>query len=177
MLHYRKNGKNGNDKGVDPTKRKLFDIRPIQEMGSNIFRIVKKGGLGGIDEFFVKVRFNFWTKHPIEIINVNLAYDLSTALSGPQKISFDHQENVYEEMDAFYRMKKRKKIKDVSYIFISRRFTCEAGAENREYGQQVTIDFEISASAWDGIKVLTFKGKLQTGGELECISLVLHNGA
>lgn len=154
--------------GDKPTQQ-LFRVYPIQSRGENIFHIDKKGEPGGLDEFFVKVHFNLWTKYAIDIVNINLSYNLPTAMPGPQKISIDGPQDVdvYERLDSSYRMTKRRRIEErsVSNIFVSRRFICNyAVADHADYGI-VTIDCEVTSSAWEGIKLLTIKGKLNPGGE------------
>lgn len=162
---------------LDTFVEESFDIRPIQSMGENIFFIVKKGEPGGFDEFFVKVHFNLWTKYALEIINVDLTYDWQTAMPGPQKISVDRLGNVYEDTDGSYRMTKRRKIDAgrVANIFLSRTFHCNY-AGMADY-RRVRIDLEVTSSAWDGIKVLTVKGKLNPGGRLDVSEISLHEGA
>lgn len=156
---------------------KDFDIRPIQSLGENIFHIDKKGEVGGLDEFFVKVHFNLWTKYTLEIINIQLSYDLPVAMLTAQMISIDRPQNVYEEVDSSYRMKERRKIGKgtVSNTFVSRRFICNyAAADHADYGT-VTLDFEVASPAWEGIKALTVKGKLNPGGRLDVSEVSLHD--
>lgn len=150
----------------------------IQSQGENIFLIDKKGEPGGLDEFFVKVHFNLWTKYTIEIINVNLSYSLPEASPGRQNISIDgpQDQDVYERLDASYRMMERKRVEErsVSNIFVSRRFVCNHGvADYADYGI-VTIDCEVTSPAWEGIKVLTIKGKLSPGGRLDVSEIALR---
>ena len=147
----------------------MFDVQPIQKPGENIFHIKKQKTIGAIEEFFVKVHFNFWTRHPIEVININMAYSLPIATPGLQKIAFDSNSGEYEELDNSYRMKHRRKFEagSVTNIFVSRLFNCRRGAaDHADYGQ-VVLNFEIVSSMWKGIKNLQVKGKLEPGGRLK----------
>lgn len=181
ILHRFRKGKPVNSLESPETllsPKNLFHIRPIQSRGENIFMIDKKGELGGLDEFFVKTHFNLWTKYALEIINVEVFYDLPIAMPGQQKISIDRPENIYEETDSSYRMKERRKIGEggIADIFVSRRFTCNCGAaDHADYGT-VTIAFEVASPAWKGIKLLTVKGRLNPGGKFNVSETSLNNG-
>jgi hypothetical protein len=137
-----------------------FKVHPINAPGENIFKEDKdKKG-----EFFVTLHFNFWTNHNIEIINIELLYDLSKTLPLKQKIMFDNEKNKYEPMDASYRMINRRQVtKDsVINIRISRRFNC-----NQVYMEDyknATVKLEVSSPDWKGLNNLTIQGKLQPGG-------------
>lgn len=157
------------------TVAELFEIRPIQSMGENIFYRFKSGEPGKIEEFFVKVHFNLWTKHSLEIINIDLSYDVRSAWPGHQKIAIDQSEDIYEELDGSFRMKERKQIAagSVSNIFVSRNFICNFG-QSDDF-RTVTIDFELASPAWQGIKVLRFKGKLTPLGELQMEEICFQN--
>lgn len=146
---------------------KLFDVRPVQSQGENIFHIYERGEPLGLDHFFVKVHFNLWTKHALNLINIDLAYDLPEAMPGPQKIAIDSP--YYEPLDGSYRMTRRKPIAagSVIDIFVSRDFVCNhERADYADYGR-VTVKLEVSSPAWAGIRTLVITGKLEPGGRFE----------
>lgn len=147
-----------------------LDIKPENKMGSNIFHIDKRGSIGGVDGFFVKVNFDFWLKQAIEIINIDLSYAMQEAFPGQQKISFDN--TGYELMNSSFRMKNRRMISagSVANIFISRRFTCRYGQADLADYRRVTINIDFVEDKGSAMRTLKIIGKLEPGGRLDVLS-------
>jgi hypothetical protein len=144
----------------------LFHIRPIQSSGENIFLAEGEG-------FFVKVHFNFWTKYPLDIINIDLKYSARGAFPGPLQISIDRPGNEFEEIDGSWRMihRRRIKAKSVANVFVSRRFLCDpVRADYADYGA-VTLEFEFISPRWFGINILRVVGSLAPGGRYDISEL------
>lgn len=146
---------------------KDFTVQPINILGENILKEDKSKN----DEFFVNTHFNFTTAHAIEIINIDLRYDLERASPMSQTINFDTKQE--EPIDASYRMINRRKIEKhgVVNIFVSRRFRCDP-VFIIDY-QRVDIYMELVSPDWKGVKFLHISGKLQPGGKIANITLSL----
>jgi hypothetical protein len=142
----------------------LFDLKPIQESGVNIYYHNEN-----LDEFFVKVHFNLWTRYAIEIINIDLSYPAGGVGHRP-KISIDQLGNTFEEVDSAYRMVQRRRVEagSITNIFVSQTFL----GWSRDYSI-VTVAIELASQAWNGIKTLRAKGNLRPGGRWEVQDLSL----
>lgn len=152
-----------------------FDIQPIQSSGKNIFHRYHKGEIGGLDKFFVKISFNFWTKHQIEVINIDLSYDVPSAFPGSIKIAIDSDD--YEAIDGSYRMSKRVALlaNSVTNIFVSREFSCPYAMADHADLRNVTIRIEFVGEGWTGIQELKTIGKIENGGVLNIHELSVQS--
>ena len=144
---------------------KDFSVIPINERGENIFKEDKSTK----NEFFVITHFNFTTSHKLQIVNIDLSYDLEKATPITQTIVFDN--NSEETIDATYRMKHRKHVEKngIVNIFISRRFICDP-VFMEDY-QKLKINFELVSPDWLGIKYLQVNAVLKPRGALEIDSM------
>ena len=156
---------------VEPDVTEVFQIKPVQAQGRNIFHRYSDQTHATNERFFVKVEFNLWSKHEIELINIDVSYDTRNAMPGPQKIALDSKENVYEPLDGSYRMQSRKKIpqNSVVNIFASREFVAPLGSAC-DYGV-VSVAIEFVGANWQGVRILNVAGSLSSGGQWSDLSV------
>jgi len=149
-----------------------FQIIPIQSSGENIFSALRDESGRTTNKFIVKTHFNLWTRHEIEIVNIDLQYDVKNTVSDRPKIAIDQLfGDGLEPTDSSYRMVRRHKVprNGMANIHLFRKFLLSPNfighPANLDYGH-VTIRFELACSAWRGIRELVVDGKLEPGGEL-----------
>ncbi len=68
------------DTSVQAQVSNLFDVQPIQTMGTNFYRLYEKDRPeshepSSYERFFVRLEFHFWTQFAIAIVNLDLQYD------------------------------------------------------------------------------------------------------
>lgn len=158
---------------VEPDVKEAFQVNPVQAQGKNIFHHYDGQTPSTNERFFVKVEFNLWSKHEIELINIDTRYDTPNAMPGSQKIALDSKGNVYERLDSSYRMQSRKKIaqNSVVNVFASREFVAPLGSA-RDYGV-VSVVIEFAGAKWKGVRILNVAGSLAAGGEWSNLSVKL----
>ena len=156
---------------VEPDIKEVFQIKPVQAQGKNIFHRDSDPTHSTNESFFVKVEFNLWSKDEIELINIDVGYDTPNSMPGSQKIALDSKGNVYEPLDGSYRMHSRKKIpqNSVVNVFASREFVAPLGSA-RDYGV-VSVAIEYAGANWKGVRILNVAGSLGSGGQWSNLSV------
>jgi hypothetical protein len=86
-----------------------IQIKPINLQGENISHVTQKGkDPNDLDRFFVKIHFQLWAEDDLQVINIDLQYDIERAMPNEQKIIIDcSQEKSHHEIEKLnnlYRM-------------------------------------------------------------------------
>lgn len=151
---------------------RLFQLTPLQGPGLNICSREERRPGNFTEKFFVRVKFRLWAKHTVTILNVNLEYGKYN-LPSSQEIWF-HGELMSSQFS--YRLKNPKQIEagTVAVIYIQRDFECKFG-HLQEYNT-VVITIEATSPAWLGIRELSARGELASGGELRNLELKWGKG-
>jgi hypothetical protein len=149
-----------------------FRVQPYQQSGENIAQRDDARSTSERAEFFVEVHFNLWSRHQLDIHNIDMRYEVKGASPGRQTIVFDNGEE--EQMDANYHMKFPRKVPQshVINIWLSRRFQCHPSW--LDYYSKVMILFELASSDWEGLKTVSINGKLAPGGKLQELEVQVH---
>jgi hypothetical protein len=146
---------------VDVTKD--FQLRPIQSSGENVFHLEDDSPDRQRDPFRVALHFDFWSRHDLEILNVDLRSNPVSASPGRQRVWADATPI---PIDASYRLTRKIPLKANSSInfALDREFTSPRGSA--EDYPRVIVTLEVSSPVWRGIRTLLFDGQLQLGGKL-----------
>ena len=143
-------------------------------MGKNIYYVAKEGKHH--DDFFVRVQFKLWLKFDVNIINIDLKYDVRSCFPGEQKILFNEDDNLYEKIDDSFRMAHPKALKSgTNDIFVSRVFRGEPDRGEKDDLKAVTLNIEVSSDHWKGIKHLIIEGKLGGAGRWNLSKIVFDS--
>lgn len=147
----------------------LFTVNPVNTWGENIYT---RRQADGIEKLWVCVHFNLWSKHTVEIVNVDLRYG-ACDMPGRQTIVFDSKQP--ELTDASFRLQHRTRVEAGSVIDvrIGRDFTSKL---SEDYGAS-TVRFEVSSTEWPGIRHLEVGGRLAAGGELADVKVMWRDNA
>lgn len=151
----------------------LFQVKPVQAIGENIYFLEPRQEGDLTEKFYVRVHFNFWTKHPVKIVHVDLGYGKSS-LSGRQAVVFDRMR---EATDGAGRLQRQREMDAgaVLDVEIHREFESQF-SHSRDY-DVVMVEFEVASSEWFGIRHLQATGKLTPGGKLGRVKLMWHKRA
>jgi len=140
----------------------IFNVRPVQGFGENIFFIYDKGkpfSHKPLDHFFVNLHFHLWTKYAFEIISIELRYT-PVAMPGPQKVKLNGEKYKVDYSCCIF---PRATVDQGSVVdvLVSRQFHCKA-ARCADNGQTKVI-LEIAGPQWSGIHHLIIDGRLDAG--------------
>lgn len=148
-----------------------FELRPIQSTGENIFLLEDDSPYRSSDHFYVAVHFDFWSKHELEILNINLRSGPASSLPRRQRLSIDRASI---SMDASYRLTRKVPLKANGTINIELDRQFESALDTAKDYPHITVSIEASSPAWQGIRTLVFEGKLEPGGRLAIQAQTLH---
>ncbi|MBK9306014.1 MAG: hypothetical protein IPM58_02740 [Nitrospira sp.] len=158
----------------EPDVGDAFTITPVEAQGKNIYK--RADDVSGLEteNFFVKVEFNLWSKFKIELINIDLQYDVP-AMFGDKRIALDGKaDGKYEQLDGSNRLISRRQIPAASTvnIFASQQFVSRYG-RSADY-RVVTVAIEFAGENWNGSRVLKASGPLATGGKWQISSVAIN---
>jgi hypothetical protein len=145
----------------------LFQIEPIQSSGENFYHLFPrmKGDL--TEKFSVCVHFNFWTKHAVQMINVDLQYG-TNSFPGRQTIILN---GTQEALDESHRLRRHTEINAGAVLNVEIEREFESNFSDSQDYDALRLDFEIASLEWSGIRHLHATAKLAPGGKLENLKL------